>query len=113
LLNPLPNGDRECETDIAISTELSVIVREPKPLGNSRRQFTPDEDLLIREGRAQGLTWCAIASLLPGRKRATCFNRFKTLIGQRRTRQDIARITRDTTSPDSMRSESPSDWYFV
>ncbi|KAI8878427.1 hypothetical protein K501DRAFT_148606, partial [Backusella circina FSU 941] len=54
--------------------------------GKPRRRFTPDEDRVIIRGVENDLTWGEIALLLVDRKRATCYNRYQTLIGKRKSR---------------------------
>lgn len=60
---------------------------EEQAVGKSRSRFSEYEDNIIREGVAQGLTWGQISELLPHRKRATCFNRYRTLQGIRKSRK--------------------------
>ncbi|KAI9260828.1 hypothetical protein BY458DRAFT_459629 [Sporodiniella umbellata] len=60
---------------------------EEHNMGKSRSRFSEYEDNVIRDGVAQGLTWGQISELLPHRKRATCFNRYRTLKGVRKSRK--------------------------
>ncbi|CAO3669926.1 hypothetical protein G6F56_009581 [Rhizopus delemar] len=55
--------------------------------GKSRSRFSNAEDTIICEGVARGLTWGQISHQLPHRKRATCFNRYRTLQGIRKSRK--------------------------
>lgn len=55
--------------------------------GKPRSRFSDIEDAIICEGVARGLTWGQISSQLPHRKRATCFNRYRTLQGIRKSRK--------------------------
>ncbi|KAI8339628.1 hypothetical protein BC941DRAFT_468896 [Chlamydoabsidia padenii] len=51
-----------------------------------RSRFSALEDAIICQGVANGLTWGQISGQLPHRKRATCFNRYRTLQGIRKSR---------------------------
>lgn len=55
--------------------------------GKPRSRFSDIEDAIICEGVARGLTWGQISAQLPHRKRATCFNRYRTLQGIRKSRK--------------------------
>lgn len=55
--------------------------------GKPRSRFSDVEDAIICEGVARGLTWGQISGQLPHRKRATCFNRYRTLQGVRKSRK--------------------------
>ena len=55
--------------------------------GKPRSRFSNLEDAIICEGVAKGLTWGQISGQLPHRKRATCFNRYRTLQGIRKSRK--------------------------
>ncbi|OBZ91743.1 hypothetical protein A0J61_00221 [Choanephora cucurbitarum] len=55
--------------------------------GKPRSRFSDIEDAIICEGVARGLTWGQISGQLPHRKRATCFNRYRTLQGIRKSRK--------------------------
>lgn len=55
--------------------------------GKPRSRFSNVEDAIICEGVAKGLTWGQISGQLPHRKRATCFNRYRTLQGIRKSRK--------------------------
>lgn len=55
--------------------------------GKPRSRFSEIEDAIICEGVARGLTWGQISGQLPHRKRATCFNRYRTLQGIRKSRK--------------------------
>jgi hypothetical protein len=72
-------------------------------IGKPRSRFSEAEDNIIRQGVAQRLTWGQISELLPHRKRATCFNRYRTLQGIRKSRKSS---TSEVNSPDM--SASPS-----
>lgn len=100
--------------------------------GKPRSRFSDVEDTIICEGVAKGLTWGQISRQLPHRKRATCFNRYRTLQGIRKSRkrstasileqneqqqQQQQRPVTPPTSPDSSHSASSSaaslspSWY--
>lgn len=72
-------------------------------IGKPRSRFSEAEDNIIRQGVAQRLTWGQISELLPHRKRATCFNRYRTLQGIRKSRKSS---TSEASSPEM--STSPS-----
>lgn len=55
--------------------------------GKPRSRFSDVEDAIICDGVARGLTWGQISGQLPHRKRATCFNRYRTLQGVRKSRK--------------------------
>ncbi|KAI9499267.1 hypothetical protein BDB00DRAFT_783347 [Zychaea mexicana] len=55
--------------------------------GKPRSRFSDIEDAIICDGVAKGLTWGQISRQLPHRKRATCFNRYRTLQGIRKSRK--------------------------
>ncbi|KAI8384871.1 uncharacterized protein BYT42DRAFT_277702 [Radiomyces spectabilis] len=74
-------------------------------LGKSRSRFSDLEDAIICEGVAKGLTWGQISGQLPHRKRATCFNRYRTLQGIRKSRKSHC----TTRSPSSIPT-SPEAW---
>ncbi|KAI7898339.1 uncharacterized protein BX663DRAFT_480375 [Cokeromyces recurvatus] len=61
--------------------------------GKPRSRFSDIEDSIICEGVARGLTWGQISSQLPHRKRATCFNRYRTLQGIRKSRNNSSTST--------------------
>ncbi|KAI9480610.1 MAG: hypothetical protein EXX96DRAFT_456085, partial [Benjaminiella poitrasii] len=56
--------------------------------GKPRSRFSDVEDAIICDGVARGLTWGQISGQLPHRKRATCFNRYRTLQGIRKSRNN-------------------------
>ncbi|KAI8082991.1 uncharacterized protein BX664DRAFT_388107 [Halteromyces radiatus] len=60
----------------------NTIIHHMKP----RSRFSALEDAIICQGVANGLTWGQISGQLPHRKRATCFNRYRTLQGIRKSR---------------------------
>lgn len=84
-------------------------------IGKPRSRFSEYEDNIIRNGVAQRLTWGQISDLLPHRKRATCFNRYRTLQGIRKSRKQS---TSETGSPvmacslSSSSASSPTDSHF-
>lgn len=67
--------------------------------GKPRNRFSEYEDAVICEGVAKGLTWGQISGKLPHRKRATCFNRYRTLQGIRKSRKRLASCTVTTMLP--------------
>ncbi|KAI7864242.1 hypothetical protein BDF14DRAFT_1708091, partial [Spinellus fusiger] len=52
-----------------------------------RSRFSELEDNIICQGVAKGLTWGQISGQMPHRKRATCFNRYRTIQGMRKSRK--------------------------
>ncbi|KAI9266595.1 hypothetical protein BDA99DRAFT_536016 [Phascolomyces articulosus] len=66
------------------NNESNVVVNN---YGKPRSRFSEYEDAVICEGVAKGLTWGQISGQLPHRKRATCFNRYRTLQGIRKSRK--------------------------
>lgn len=78
--------------------------RQNTMIGKPRSRFSEAEDNIIRQGVAQRLTWGQISELLPHRKRATCFNRYRTLQGIRKSRKSS---TSEANSPE-MSASSPS-----
>ncbi|CAO3685982.1 unnamed protein product [Rhizopus stolonifer] len=89
LLNPLTT----LNTTIKPEYESAPLLHKYQPhideqvVGKSRSRFSEYEDNIIREGVTHGLTWGQISELLPHRKRATCFNRYRTLQGIRKSRK--------------------------
>lgn len=69
-------------------------------IGKPRSRFSEYEDNIIRQGVAQRLTWGQISDLLPHRKRATCFNRYRTLQGIRKSRK-LSEANSPEMSPSS------------
>ncbi|ORX58069.1 hypothetical protein DM01DRAFT_1318772 [Hesseltinella vesiculosa] len=81
-----------------------------------RSRFSLLEDSIICEGVANGLTWGQISGRLPHRKRATCFNRYRTLQGIRKSRKSSISSTSSAPSPSPSSSYSTSKlhiyrWY--
>ncbi|GAA5795391.1 hypothetical protein EDC94DRAFT_604888 [Helicostylum pulchrum] len=85
---PLHNSSRYYQQQIEEDNNTMI--------GKPRSRFSEYEDNIIRNGVAQRLTWGQISDLLPHRKRATCFNRYRTLQGIRKSRKQS---TSETTSP--------------
>ncbi|KAI9276571.1 hypothetical protein BY458DRAFT_545882 [Sporodiniella umbellata] len=85
LLNPLINSKSRCTSSSLLSKYQPHI--DDQVVGKSRSRFSEYEDNIIREGVTHGLTWGQISELLPHRKRATCFNRYRTLQGIRKSRK--------------------------
>ncbi|KAG0174084.1 hypothetical protein DFQ30_005943 [Apophysomyces sp. BC1015] len=76
--------------------------QEDKKNGKPRSRFSDLEDAIICQGVAKGLTWGQISGQLPHRKRATCFNRYRTLQGIRKSRKCGTRpLQGDPPSPPS------------
>ncbi|KAI9316383.1 hypothetical protein BX666DRAFT_2121996 [Dichotomocladium elegans] len=75
-----------------------------------RSRFSDIEDSIICEGVARGLTWGQISRQLPHRKRATCFNRYRTLQGIRkpRRRSSVASTSSTTFTISSKSTSLPS-----
>ncbi|KAI9319434.1 hypothetical protein BX666DRAFT_2111135 [Dichotomocladium elegans] len=69
--------------------------------GKPRSRFSDVEDAIICEGVAKGLTWGQISRQLPHRKRATCFNRYRTLQGIRKSRKRLVDDKRCSLTPPS------------
>ncbi|KAI8139252.1 hypothetical protein BJV82DRAFT_672829 [Fennellomyces sp. T-0311] len=74
--------------------------------GKPRSRFSEYEDAVICEGVAKGLTWGQISGQLPHRKRATCFNRYRTLQGIRKSRKRSSAVSKykPLTPPSSRRA---------
>ncbi|KAG2233637.1 hypothetical protein BDF21DRAFT_390546 [Thamnidium elegans] len=85
---PLHNSNRYYQQQIEDDNNTMI--------GKPRSRFSEYEDNIIRNGVAQRLTWGQISDLLPHRKRATCFNRYRTLQGIRKSRKQSSS---ETTSP--------------
>lgn len=88
-------------------------------MGKPRSRFSEYEDNIIRNGVAQRLTWGQISDLLPHRKRATCFNRYRTLQGIRKSRKQnsesgspIMACSLSTSSSSSTSPSSPLQSHF-
>ncbi|KAF7720926.1 hypothetical protein EC973_005772 [Apophysomyces ossiformis] len=75
--------------------------------GKPRSRFSDLEDAIICQGVAKGLTWGQISGQLPHRKRATCFNRYRTLQGIRKSRKCGTRSSALQVGPLS--PPSPTD----
>ncbi|KAI8373098.1 uncharacterized protein BYT42DRAFT_548085 [Radiomyces spectabilis] len=88
----------------------------PRPIQNNgkpRSRFSDLEDAIICEGVAKGLTWGQISGQLPHRKRATCFNRYRTLQGIRKSRKRLSSnetMTRSMTPPSPVSPSTPASW---
>lgn len=76
-------------------------------IGKPRSRFSEYEDNVIRQGVAQRLTWGQISDLLPHRKRATCFNRYRTLQGIRKSRKLSEENSPEMSSSSSLSPTSP------
>ncbi|KAI9022848.1 hypothetical protein CLU79DRAFT_719068 [Phycomyces nitens] len=78
--------------------------------GKARSRFSDLEDTIICDGVANGLTWGQISRQLPHRKRATCFNRYRTLQGIRKSRKSLLLLDTDQapTRPFVRHSLSPT-----
>ncbi|GAN01215.1 hypothetical protein MAM1_0005c00647 [Mucor ambiguus] len=76
-------------------------------IGKPRSRFSEYEDNIIRQGVAQRLTWGQISDLLPHRKRATCFNRYRTLQGIRKSRKLSEANSPEMSSSSSFSPASP------
>ncbi|KAG2225855.1 hypothetical protein INT45_007099 [Circinella minor] len=74
--------------------------------GKPRSRFSEYEDAVICEGVAKGLTWGQISGQLPHRKRATCFNRYRTLQGIRKSRKRLSAAKYKPLTPPSSRRAS-------
>ncbi|GAA5810976.1 hypothetical protein MFLAVUS_004405 [Mucor flavus] len=108
LLNPLNSSKSANQRSRCISTPIIPLHNSNRyyqqqieddnntMIGKPRSRFSEYEDNIIRNGVAQRLTWGQISDLLPHRKRATCFNRYRTLQGIRKSRKQS---TSETTSP--------------
>ncbi|CDH52313.1 hypothetical protein RO3G_11362 [Lichtheimia corymbifera JMRC:FSU:9682] len=100
LVSPPLSPNNTCGYD---SHMLPQIVIHGKP----RSRFSEMEDAIICEGVAKGLTWGQISRQLPHRKRATCFNRYRTLQGIRKSRRRSSSSS-NTLSCASSSTSSPS-----
>ncbi|KAL7320349.1 hypothetical protein PS15m_000244 [Mucor circinelloides] len=87
-----PSLIKRDSTSSASSSDTSLGTVTGKP----RSRFSDIEDAIICEGVKRGLTWGQISGQLPHRKRATCFNRYRTLQGIRKSRK---RSMQDMRSP--------------
>lgn len=74
--------------------------------GKPRSRFSNIEDAIICEGVARGLTWGQISGQLPHRKRATCFNRYRTLQGIRKSRKRSSELRSPPITPPSWSSSN-------
>ncbi|CAO3631904.1 unnamed protein product [Cunninghamella echinulata] len=76
-----------------------------------RSRFSVLEDTIICEGVANGLTWGQISGQLPHRKRATCFNRYRTLQGIRKSRKPFPSLlsSRRASLPTNLLSSTSSN----
>ncbi|KAI7866554.1 hypothetical protein BDF14DRAFT_836145 [Spinellus fusiger] len=99
--------------------ERSLSLSSAHMSGKARSRFSALEDSIICNGVANGLTWGQISRQLPHRKRATCFNRYRTLQGIRKSRKSLLLLDcsdstlsrhygRPSLSPPSLASEMPS-----
>ncbi|CAO0802170.1 unnamed protein product [Mucor circinelloides] len=128
LLNPLPNRNSDNNTKFVRTRCISTPVipsssttakqyydhrqhmdlhhlhqqhlQHQNVIGKPRSRFSEYEDNIIRQGVAQRLTWGQISDLLPHRKRATCFNRYRTLQGIRKSRK-LSEANSPEMSPSS------------
>ncbi|KAI8996867.1 hypothetical protein BDB01DRAFT_712736 [Pilobolus umbonatus] len=95
-----------------IISQLTTPPLSPQQIGNGkpRSRFSNVEDAIICEGVARGLTWGQISGQLPHRKRATCFNRYRTLQGIRKSRKRSMPDIRSSpmTPPHSWYSSAPT-----
>ncbi|KAI9487895.1 MAG: hypothetical protein EXX96DRAFT_494480 [Benjaminiella poitrasii] len=126
LLNPLPTTSSNITTcyrrSRCVSTPVipSTLYRQQQRqrqttdqqstnnvIGKPRSRFSEREDEIICRGVAQGLTWGQISDLLPHRKRATCFNRYRTLQGIRKSRKLSSSSSEESDSLPSSPSMSP------
>ncbi|KAI8366465.1 hypothetical protein EDC96DRAFT_544131 [Choanephora cucurbitarum] len=80
-------------------------------IGKPRSRFSEYEDNVIRQGVAQRLTWGQISDLLPHRKRATCFNRYRTLQGIRKSRKSSTQQQQQSSESENTTSLSPPFHY--
>ncbi|CEP16135.1 hypothetical protein [Parasitella parasitica] len=80
-------------------------------IGKPRSRFSEYEDNIIRQGVAQRLTWGQISDLLPHRKRATCFNRYRTLQGIRKSRKLPEAGSPEMSSSSSVGPTSPGSCF--
>lgn len=87
-----PSMMKRDSTSSSSSSDTSLGTVSGKP----RSRFSDIEDAIICEGVKRGLTWGQISGQLPHRKRATCFNRYRTLQGIRKSRK---RSMQDMRSP--------------
>ncbi|KAI8059130.1 hypothetical protein BC940DRAFT_372090 [Gongronella butleri] len=90
LLNPIAaTSVQSCGPHRALTSPPPSPKREcgPQQSMKPRSRFSLQEDTIICEGVANGLTWGQISGRLPHRKRATCFNRYRTLQGIRKSRK--------------------------
>ncbi|KAI8142053.1 hypothetical protein BJV82DRAFT_670163 [Fennellomyces sp. T-0311] len=89
-------------------SEFSYDPRLLQVHGKPRSRFSDIEDAIICDGVAKGLTWGQISRQLPHRKRATCFNRYRTLQGIRKSRKRPSESKQRPMTPPSPASCSTS-----
>ncbi|KAI7907264.1 uncharacterized protein BX663DRAFT_495357 [Cokeromyces recurvatus] len=108
LLNPLTPSinynNKRSKSIIPLCRHKQKHTSDQQIIGKPRSRFSEREDEIIRQGVAQGLTWGQISDLLPHRKRATCFNRYRTLQGVRKSRK----LSSSSSSESDSLSSSPS-----
>ncbi|KAI9026558.1 hypothetical protein CLU79DRAFT_742308 [Phycomyces nitens] len=110
MLNPPESPSKEPLLSPPLSPKRSLhyfpypvqVIFNNKP----RSRFSELEDSIICEGVANGLTWGQISNRLPHRKRATCFNRYRTLQGIRKSRKRSIYIEDTIQSPPTLSSYS-------
>ncbi|CAO3685406.1 unnamed protein product [Umbelopsis ramanniana] len=78
-----------------------ISIQVPETSIKPRSRFSQLEDAVICEGVAKGLSWGEISAQLPHRKRATCFNRYYTLMGKRRPHKRRASSVDSTATSSS------------
>ncbi|CAO3595352.1 unnamed protein product [Absidia cylindrospora] len=87
MLSPPLSPEQNIYTSVPLSPSSSSSSHSELIHGKPRSRFSNLEDAIICDGVAKGLTWGQISSQLPHRKRATCFNRYRTLQGVRKSRR--------------------------
>ncbi|KAI8973601.1 hypothetical protein BDF20DRAFT_883225 [Mycotypha africana] len=127
MVTPMPTRKHQCQRSRCISSPaLSSTIAAASPsldtvrslsyppthldhpmIGKPRSRFSEYEDNIIRQGVAQRLTWGQISDLLPHRKRATCFNRYRTLQGIRKSRKLSSSNNNNNNNSNINNSHSP------
>ncbi|CAO3599829.1 unnamed protein product [Absidia cylindrospora] len=105
MLSP-PLSPKQIYSSVPLSSSASSSSHPESVHGKPRSRFSDLEDAIICDGVAKGLTWGQISNQLPHRKRATCFNRYRTLQGIRKSRKRSLSSTLESRYSSSSSSSS-------